>query len=182
MTSSKSAALGQLYTNSEPNTVWNNIYQTMTEESFIGLKGGLKKVQNSNQLLTLHTYLENVRYLTEPCALKELWRSTSKSLESIVFPKGSPLVPFFKNTYNKIRQTGTLFRLKEKWKQMGKSSKSCNANILKPISFNKIVSLILVLFFGICSALFIISLEITLKSRQGKKKNVKSKTLENLEE
>ena len=181
MTSSKSAALGQLYTNSEPNTVWNNIYQTMTEESFIGRKA-VKKVQNSNQLLTLHTYLENVKYLTEPCALKELWRSTSKSLESIAFPKGSPLVPFFKNTYNKIRQTGTLFRLKEKWKQLGKSSKSCNANILKPISFNKIVSLILVLFFGICSTLFIVSLEIAVKSRQGKKKNIKSKTLKDCEE
>ena len=87
MTSSKSAALGQLYTNSEPNTVWNNIYQTMTDKDFIGDKG-VKKVQNSNQLLTLHTYLENVKYLTEPCALKELWRSTSKSLESIAFPKG----------------------------------------------------------------------------------------------
>ena len=100
--------------------------------------------------------------------LKVLWKSSSKNLESIVFQKGSPLTPFFKNAYSKIRPTGTFYRLKQKWKQVGKSSKSCNANVLRPISFNKIVSLITILFCGICLMLFIISFEIALKSRQGK--------------
>ena len=100
--------------------------------------------------------------------LKVLWKSSSKNLESIVFQKGSPLTPFFKNAYSKIRPTGTFYRLKQKWKQVGKSSKSCNANVLRPISFNKIVSLITILFCGICLMLLIISFEIALKSRQGK--------------
>ena len=169
MTASKSSSLGQLYTNSKPNTVWNQIFlKHMTSDNFVGTKNALKTVVNTNQLWTIHTYLEGVLYYSEPCVLKVLWKSSSKNLESIVFQKGSPLTPFFKNAYSKIRPTGTFYRLKQKWKQVGKSSKSCNANVLRPISFNKIVSLITILFCGICLMLFIISFEIALKSRQGK--------------
>ena len=50
----------------------------------------------------------------------------------------------------------------------GKIIKICNANVLRPISFNKIASLITTLFCGICLMLFIISFEIALKSRQSK--------------
>jgi hypothetical protein len=131
---------------------------------------------------TIHTYLEGVLYYSEPCVLKVLWKSPSKSLESIVFQRGSPLTPFFKNASSKIRPTGTFYRLQQKWKQIGKSSKSCNANILRPNSFNQIVLLITILFIGICLMLFIISFEIAIKSRQGNKKKSKSETLEVLED
>ena len=143
----------------------------MTGDNFVGTKNALKTVINTNQLWAIHTYLEGVLYHSEPCVLKVLWKSPSKNLESIVFQKGSPLTPFFKYAYSKIRPTGTFYRLQQKWKQIGKSSKYCNANILRPISFNKIVLLITILFCGICLMLFIISFEIALKSRQGKLKD-----------
>ena len=144
----------------------------MTNKSFIGGTKGIKKILETNELLTVYTYLAGVLYHSEPCVVKVLWKSSSKSLESIAFPKGSPMVPFFKNTYSKIRQTGALYRLKQKWKQMEKSSvKSCNENILRPISFKKIVSLIIILLFGIGTTLVILAIESVFNRRTNMNQN-----------
>ena len=73
--------------------------------------------------------------------------------------KGSPLLPFFKHIYTKIRQSGALYRLKHKWKQVGKSSQSCSETDLKPISFNKIIFLIFLLIFGLSCGAIVIAFE-----------------------
>ena len=78
--------------------------------------------------------------------------SSGKSHASFAFPKGSPLLPFFRHAYNKIRQTGALHRLSKKWRTQDQSIGCDSKNVLTPISFNKIVSLVAVLLLGIVLA------------------------------
>ena len=73
-----------------------------------------------------------------------------------MFPKGSPLFPFFNNAYNILRQTGALTRIKEKWTD---NKLKCNSNPLKPITFYKIGSLVALLIFGVGCAIVIVVLE-----------------------
>ena len=80
------------------------------------------------------------------------------------FQKGSPLVPFFKHAYGKLRQTGTLARIKQKWEKKG-ISENCGSNQLRPISFNKIASAIVLLLLGMCIAFLISVIELFYKRR-----------------
>ena len=80
------------------------------------------------------------------------------------FQKGSPLVPFFKYAYGKLRQTGTLARIKQKWEKKGISG-NCGSNQLRPISFNKIASVIVLLLLGMSIAFLISVIEIFYKRR-----------------
>ena len=73
-------------------------------------------------------------------------------------------MPFFKYAYGKLRQTGTLARIKQKWEKKGISG-SCGSNQLKPISFNKIASVIVLLLLGISIAFLISVIEIFYKRR-----------------
>ena len=81
----------------------------------------------------------------------------------MVLPKGSPLLPFFNHAYNKLRQTGALYRIKQKWKDKNVSVK-CNSDPLEPISFYKIVSVVALLIFGLGCAIFILIFEIIWKA------------------
>ena len=99
--------------------------------------------------------------------VKILWKSIGKVQESMLFPKGSPLLPFFNNAYNKLRQTGTLQRIKEKWLNKDKLVK-CKSNPLDRISFYKIVSVFALLSFGASCAAVILGLEIIYKMRNSK--------------
>ena len=99
--------------------------------------------------------------------VKILWKSVGKVQESMLFPKGSPLLPFFNNAYNKLRQTGTLQRIKEKWLNKDKLVK-CKSNPLDRISFYKIVSVFALLCFGASCAVTILGLEIIHKLKNSK--------------
>ena len=129
-------------------------------ESCIGRSTGTKMIQDSNELLSLFYY--NNGY--QPCNMKILWKSQVLAHESMVFPKGSPLLPFFNYAYNKIRQTGALHRIKEKWVDIDHKS-SCQSNPLQPISFHKIVSLFILLLFGICWTFIIVGIEVYYKKK-----------------
>ena len=72
---------------------------------------------------------------------------------------GSPLVPFFKHAYNKLKQSGSLHRIRQKWRGMENTAKCDTASDLRPISFHKIVSLIALLCFGIWLALITLIIE-----------------------
>ena len=92
-------------------------------------------------------------------------RLKSRGLKSsATFQKGSPLVPFFKYAYGKLRQTGTLARIKQKWEKKGTSG-NCGSNQLRPISFNKIASVIVLLLLGMSIAFLISVIEIFYKRR-----------------
>ena len=86
------------------------------------------------------------------------------SHDSMAFPKGSPLLPFFNNAYNKLRQTGALQRIKEKWSNKSIPVK-CESDPLEPISFHKIVFVIALLFFGCSCATTILVFEIVYKAK-----------------
>ena len=85
--------------------------------------------------------------------------SPGKSHASFAFPKGSPLLPFFRYAYYKIRQTGALHRHSKKWRIQDQSIGCDSKNELTPISFSKIVLLVAVLLLGIFLALVTLMLE-----------------------
>ena len=95
-----------------------------------------------------------------------MFLSPGKSHSSFAFPKASPLLPFFRHAYNKIRQTGALHRLSKKWRTQDESIGCNSKNELAPISFNKIVSLIALLLLGIFLALVTIMFEKKLKKKE----------------
>ena len=74
------------------------------------------------------------------------------------------MVPFFKYAYGKLRQTGTLARITQKWEKK-ETSGNCGPNQLRPISFNKIASVIVLLLMGMCIAFLISVIELFYKRR-----------------
>ena len=78
--------------------------------------------------------------------------SPGKSHASFAFPKGSPLLPFFRHAYNKIRQTGALHRHSKKWRTEDQPTGCDSKNLVTPISFNKIISLLALVLLGISLA------------------------------
>ena len=161
LTGPKSLSLSQIFTTSKPNTVWNDIFKNhMTDQSF--KSNDIEATQTllqENELLTQYSEVESMLHNSEPCEVKILWESPSKDRSSIAFPKGSPLVPFFKNAYSQIRQTGVLLRLKEKWQKKASQGSCESMDSLEPISINKIISLIALLSFGIFLAIIILAIE-----------------------
>ena len=96
--------------------------------------------------------------------------SPGKSHASFAFPKGSPLLPFFRHAYNKIRQTGALHRHSKKWRTEDQPSGCDSKNLLTPITFNKIISLVALLLIGISlSLLTSLSEKMHLKMARGRK-------------
>ena len=79
--------------------------------------------------------------------------SPGKSHASFAFPKGSPLLPFFRHAYNKIRQTGALHRHSKKWRTEDQPTGCDSKNLVTPIKLNKIISLVALLILGISLAL-----------------------------
>ena len=95
-----------------------------------------------------------------------MFLSPGKSHSTFAFPKASPLLPFFRHAYNKIRQTGALHRHSKKWRTQDESIGCNSKNELAPISFNKIVSLVALLLLGIFLALVTIMFEKKLKKKE----------------
>ena len=97
--------------------------------------------------------------------VKILWKSSALSHNSFALPKGSPLLPFFNHALSKLRQSGTLLRIKEKWMPKNIPLK-CESNPLEPISFYKIISVVVLFLFGIGSATIIFVFEIVFKAKE----------------
>ena len=98
-----------------------------------------------------------------------MFLSPGKSHSTFAFPKASPLLPFFRHAYNKIRQTGALHRHSKKWRTQDESIGCNSKNELAPISFNKIVSLVALLLLGIFLALVTIMFEKMYLKREHRK-------------
>ena len=76
----------------------------------------------------------------------------------MLFPKGSSLLPFFNHAYNKIRQTGALQRIKEKWLNKDKLL-NCKSDPMEPISLFKIIFAFAFLCFGFSCAVITLGFE-----------------------
>ena len=130
------------------------------KQSCMPFPEALKKMEDSDDLITTLLYVRD----RPPCSLKVLWKSSQSLHDSFVFPKQSPLYPFFNYAYKKVRQTGGLHRAKEKWlgRQM---SMKCDLNPMAPISIEKIGSLVALILFGIITAIIILAIEIINQKR-----------------
>ena len=132
----------------------------MTDESFTsGTSDAINTIMTKKELLTAFFPIQAMNYYSKPCQLKVAWKSSGKHQYSFAFPKNSPLAPFFKYAYGKIKQSGALYRINEKWKQTGNPSNCDSKDSMSPISFNKIVSLIGLLVFGIILSIITMAVE-----------------------
>ena len=89
---------------------------------------------------------------------KVLWKSPALTHNTMMFPKGSPLLPFFNHAYTKLRQSGALYRINEKWDDKSIPIK-CELDPLEPISLYKIVSVFALLVFGLTCATIALGFE-----------------------
>ena len=130
----------------------------MSDESFKTGKTTTQSVTETDELQTSYFTIEGMAYYSKPCELKYVWISPEKILYAYAFPKASPLLPFFKYAYSKIRQSGGLHRVKGKWR---KNAKSCNSgNSLEPITLNRIGSLIVLVIIGVLFAIVALFIEV----------------------
>ena len=78
--------------------------------------------------------------------MKIVWTSQALNHNSMMVQKHSPLLPFLNHAYHKMRQSGALHRINEKWAD--KSNVKFESDPLEPISLQKIVSSLVLLLFG----------------------------------
>ena len=151
----------------EPNSLWRKMYKNhMSEESFKTAETTTQSIIATNELQTAYLQIEFMAYYSKPCELKYVWVSPEKSFYSYAFPKASPLFPFFKYAYSKIRQSGALQRIKRKWTKNGESL-NCDANnSLEPITLKKVGSLIAVLIMGVLFAIVALIIEVCMDKMQ----------------
>ena len=137
----------------------------MTDGSFKdGINELMQNMIGSNELSTAYTLVSNMLYASKPCEIKVLWQSSQPSQQSFGFPKRSPLLPFFRYAYKKLRQTGTLQRISEKWKDKTKSSK-CGRKNMTPLTFKKLATLYIILLVGtILAAITLVTENIAAKT------------------
>ena len=125
----------------EPNSVWSKIYKNhMSEESFTSGEetGAISSLLETNEPLTAFFTIEAMDYYSKPCELKFVWKSPEKAISSFAFPKGLPLLSFFKHVYCKIGQSGALERISRKWMKKGIPLNCTSKNSIEPLTVNKI--------------------------------------------
>ena len=132
----------------------------MSDESFKTGKTTTQSVTETDELQTSYFTIEGMAYYSKPCELKYVWVSPEKSLYSYAFPKASPIFPFFKYAYSKIRQTGGLQRVERKWRNKVKPSNCDSGNSMEPITLNKIGALIALVIIGVLFAIVALIIEV----------------------
>ena len=144
----------------------------MSEESFTSGEeiGAIKFLLETNELLTAFFTIEAMDYYSKPCELKFVWKSPEKAISSFAFPKGSPLLPFFKHAYSKIGQSGALKRISRKWMKKGKPLNCDSKNSMEPLTLKKIGSLIVLLIMGMVFAIVAFIFEVCMDKIQTTKK------------
>ena len=144
----------------------------MSEESFRSGEetGAIGYLLETNEPLTAFFTIEAMDYYSKPCELKFVWKSPEKAISSFAFPKGSPLLPFFKHAYSKIGQSGALERISRKWMKKGIPLNCNSKNSIEPLTLNKIGSLIVLLFMGMIFAFVAFIIEVCMDQMQATKK------------
>ena len=172
------ATIGSKFIDGEPNSVWRKMYKNhMSDESFKTGEAATRSVIETNELKTAYFSIEGMAHFSKPCELKYVWISPENSVMSYAFPKGSPLLPFFKYAYSKIRQSGALQRINRKWAKNGESLNCDSNNSLEPITLKKVGSLIAVLIMGVLFAIVALIIEVCVDKMQ-QQKNKRSTSIE----
>ena len=172
-------AISSLFIDGEPNSVWKKMNENhMSDESFKTGETTTRSIIETNELQTAYFTIEGMALYSKPCELKYVWVSPEKSLYSYAFPKASPLFPFFKYAYSKIRQSGGLQRVKGKWRKNAKSLNCDSGNSMEPITLNKIGSLIALVIIGVLFAIVALFIEVFKDKISTKKNCTQSKGLD----
>ena len=150
----------------------------MGDESFKTGKTTTRSVIETNELQTAYFVIENMAYYSKPCELKYVWISPEKTIYTYAFPKASPLFPFFKYAYSKIRQSGGLQRVERKWRNKVKPSNCDSGNSMEPITLNRIGSLIALVIIGVLFAIVALFIEVIKDNLSTTKNCTQSTTLE----
>ena len=150
----------------------------MSDESFKTGETTTKSVIETNELQTAFFIIEGMVYFSKPCELKYVWISPEKNIATYAFPKGSPLLPFFKHAYSKIRQSGALQRVNRKWMKNAKSLNCHSDNSIEPITLNRIGSLIALVIMGVLFAIVALIIEVFKDKISTTKNCTQSTTLE----
>ena len=150
----------------------------MSDESFKTGETTTRSVIETNELQTAYFQIKNMEYYSKPCELKYVWKSPEKSFYAYAFPKASPLLPFFKYAYSKIRQSGALHRVNRKWMKNAKSMNCDSNNSMEPITLNRIGSLIALVMIGVLFAIVALFIEVFKDKISTTKNCTQSTTLE----
>ena len=155
------ATIGSKFIDGEPNSVWRKMYKNhMSDESFKTGEAATRSVIETNELKTAYFSIEGMAHFSKPCELKYVWISPEKTIYTYAFPKASPLLPFFKYAYSKIKQSGALQRVNSKWMKSTKSTNCDSNNSFKPITLNRIGSLIALVIMGLLFATVALIVEV----------------------
>ena len=145
-------------------------------ESFKTGETTTRSIIETNELQTAYFTIENMAYYSKPCELKYVWISPEKTIYTYAFPKASPLLPFFKHAYSKIRQSGALQRVNKKWMKKVQHL-NCNSNqSIEAITLNRIGSLIVLLIIGVLFAILAVLIELCHDKMTTTKNATQSKT------
>ena len=153
----------------------------MSDESFKTGETTTRSVIETNELQTAYFTVEGMAYFSKPCELKFVWISPEKSLYAYAFPKDSPLLPFFKHAYSKIRQSGALQRVNRKWMKKVQPLNCDSNNSIEAITFNRIGSLIVLLIIGVLFAILALLIELCHDKMTTTKNDTQSTTIEEVE-
>ena len=166
----------------EPNSVWRKIYKNhMSEESFKTGEATTRSVIETNELQTAYFTVEGMAYFSKPCELKYVWISPEKRLYTYAFPKNSPILPFFKHAYSKIRQSGALQRVNRKWMKKVQHLNCGSSNSIEGITLNRVGSLIVLIIIGLLFAILAVLIELCHDKMTTTKIDTQSRTIEEVE-
>ena len=135
------------------------------EDGFMWTSKSLPLMLNSEEDITVFTISEEIVIFNQkdPCAVKLLWESPGAYYESLGFPKNSPLFPFFKHVYGKLRESGDIHRLQRKWSVQ---PLKCKASMVKPFSVKRVISIVAAFFILVTFSLASLAFELIYNSRQ----------------
>ena len=175
-------AISSKFIDGEPNSVWRKIYKNhMSEESFKTGEATTRSVIETNELQTAYFTVEGMAYFSKPCELKYVWISPEKRLYTYAFPKNSPILPFFKHAYSKIRQSGALQRVNRKWMKKVQHLNCGSSNSIEGITLNRVGSLIVLTIIGVLFAILAVLIELCHDKMTTTKIDTQSRTIEEVE-
>ena len=153
----------------------------MSDKSFKTGETTTRSVIETNEFKTAYFTIDNMAYYSKQCELKYVWISPEKTLYTYAFPKDSPILPFFKHAYSKIRQSGALQRVNRKWMKKVQPRNCGSSNSIEGITLNRVGSLIVLIIIGLLFAILAVLIELCHDKMTTTKIDTQSRTIEEVE-
>ena len=160
-----------------PNTVYQNDFEQAKSGVFFDLwltkfmdknksftKTSESKILVQNELYAMYKDLYTAKNYKEykKCQLKIMNFKARTALMGFGFPKDSPLLPLFNNKIQSMMENGEIQRIIEKHRA---EEPDCNNQRGKPLGFENIALLFILLLCGIFSSILVYVSEIVLRRK-----------------